>query len=571
MRFIRTGVAAIGLLWLAACTEMPTVRSFQPSSQAKVSSARHWIYIARDVAASIHVTADTRCVVIKGTDSPTPTPFQTFLAKAVRADLLDIKNEANGLPGSGKVARNTTPPDSAFSTLAIYETAPANLTCDSINIDATVVPHSGPAAYPYPGQFTLLATGIIVVRNVVRAFSEASAVGAVALAESAWWATSGFRTSHDATEITVTISRTKHNTEYLDQYVNVYYVASGDAALYEGPPPSRRFEVDRDDISACEKSPLPFVVSGDHLAEQKESYYLGSIQASDVSPAGTSLEGPRKVTFPITPATFERDPVTLTMIASDNSVRRAYLVTRSDVTHCVDKGVVKSPKSQFIVTPDKISACDDKAQFRVTAPSVAPRAEDYSFGVLPAKSAGTPQSGALGENIPVNFTGLQSANRGRDRVEFTMSTDDGATHVAYINVEGTPPACTPSKTAPKTTGKKKTNATAITLAPPGGQPADPSDLCAKPPLQIVVKGDGATNIQSADILGGEYPAVVDKRSDGKSTAVTLIFAKVPDFKSAIPDDHILHVNLSLTGTKAGGANAVNKLTLDRPVRCGAAP
>ena len=571
VRVRRISVAAIGLLWLGACTEMPTIRSFHPSNQAKVSSARHWTYIARDVAVSIHLTEDTTCVVIRSTDAATPTQFQKFLTRAVAAELLGKKYQANHPSGSARDREKNDPSSAAFKKLVIYDTAPASATCDSVNIEATVVPHSGPAAYPYPGQFTLLATGVIVIRNVVRAFSEASAVGAVAFAEGAWWATSGFRTGNDVTEITVTISRVRAS-EYLDQYVNVYYVASGDAGLYEATPPSQSFEVSPDSISACVSPPKPLVVSGDHLASQKEGYYLGSIQASQVRQAGTSPDGPLVVTFPEIPkAIFERDQLALTMIGSDNAVRKAYISTDPGGAHCANQGAAERPTPQFSVSPNKISACDEHAQFRVTGISLSSSKEAYSFGVIPAASVGTIISGESSESIAVNFTGLKSANSGRDRVELTMAAPDGSTRIAYIGVEGSAPAsCATSKASPKAAGAKTTKPVAITLAPLAGQPVDASDLCAPPPLQMVVTGDGATSVNAANILGGDYPGIVDIRSDGKSTSVTLIFEKAPDFKTGIPADHILHVNLSLSGTKPGGTNTVTKVTIERPVRCGSA-
>jgi hypothetical protein len=258
------------------------------------------------------------------------------------------------------------------------------------------------------------------------------------------------------------------------------------------------------------------------------------------------------------------------MIGTDNSVRKAYVSTRPSAAQCANKDSAQNATPAFSVVPTTISACDERAQFRVTGVSLPASKEDYTFGVIAAASVGGPIGGNLAESRAVTFTGLQSANRGRDRIEFTMAAPDGSTRVAYIGVDGSAGAasCATPKATPKAAGANPAKAAAIILAPPGRQPADASDLCALPPLQMVVTGDKSTSIQSANILGGEYPGIVDTRSDGKSTIVTLIFPKLPNFKNEMPGDDILRVNLTLRGPKPG---AITKVSIDRPVTCGSSP
>jgi hypothetical protein len=495
------------------------------------------MYIAKDVAESINVS-NTTCLVIKNADGKVPTQFQRFLAASVRSQLL-------------------------LHQRVVYSTPPIGTVCEMVEIEVNVIPHSGPTAHPYPGQFTLLASGVVVARHVARAFSEASTVGAVALAESGWWATSGFRTGNDVSEVAVAISRTNAG-QYLGQYVNVYYVASGDAALYDASNSSPSFEVSPDYIEPCQRP--EFVVSGDHLARQKEGYYLGSLQASAVSHNEAGPDGPVTVTFqPAKHWASQRDQVTLTMVGSDNLVRKAYLYAGSTGGNCLDS----TRTADFKVSPTEISACAEHAEFRVSGKSLSLSPKDYLLGVVPASKAEPPIRGDSGESVAVNFAGLSSSNRGQDRIEFSMAAPDGSTRSAYIRVEGGAPAsCAATKTATNAVGTKPKVPT-IVLAPVGGQPADQLDVCVAPPLKMVATGEGPASIQAVNILGGEYPGGIETRVDGKSTSVTLTFTKYPDFRNAIPSTDTLDVNLILAPPKSGRSKTVTKVTIKRAVKCGA--
>jgi hypothetical protein len=298
------------LLGLASCTEMPVIRPNSVQDARKLSSARHWQLIAADLKEqvdNIDSTVTQTCVHVRSTDQSTESTFQRFLADAITEQILNpaaLKTANRSVLWSTQSQKVSSTPTG----LKVFR-GNAGSGCDDILIDSRVIVHNGPPGRPYPGQFTLLAGGLVVARNVARAFSAASGVGLVALAETGFWASSGFRSGSTVTELTVTISRLTASNQYVSEFTNVYYINSGDSKLYSPPPPPKKFaagisphpQEDADEavhyaeqakrlaparldirpntVSACDTT-VPLFITGAYLSHLEHAYQFGTVRGS---------------------------------------------------------------------------------------------------------------------------------------------------------------------------------------------------------------------------------------------------------------------------------------------------
>jgi hypothetical protein len=317
------------LILEVSCTEMPVIKLNPPHEQQKLSSASHWRIIAADLSQDIHgmksaavdINGVSRCVRI-GRPDDSATRFQQFLADSIAEEFVSPEGMRRGGLTFRSPAQDERENADGPVSFDVYRHDAEDAGCDEITIESRVIKHAGPPGRPYPGEFTLLAVGAIVVRNVVNAFSGASVIGAVALGETAFWASSGFRSGDTVTEIAVTVSRLTPNRRYVAQFTNVYYINSGDSGFYETPPPKTRPVVDvspspteqyRDQqhsfdqeqatrlsparivvaprvVSACD-STARLLISGVYLSPNEHDYLFGTIPASSFSGSSRPSSG----------------------------------------------------------------------------------------------------------------------------------------------------------------------------------------------------------------------------------------------------------------------------------------
>jgi hypothetical protein len=238
-------VAWILLGGLAACSDRPLLRpytleptpspgqsaagtaggaaSYSVGSQRLLASARHWNAMAFDIAAAVKTKSDAapgKCVAItwKTPHNVNPTKFEQLLRDSLVTRLINLP------PDAGKIQ--------------VYESAygGANGPCDSVEIESEFVQlHASDAKFP--GTFTTLSTGLVVVRDVVRNFSEGRfiALGLGIDALNYFTRPNAFGVPY--AELAVTVSRKDANTQYLWRYTDVYYVSAADKGLYEHDPP----------------------------------------------------------------------------------------------------------------------------------------------------------------------------------------------------------------------------------------------------------------------------------------------------------------------------------------------
>jgi hypothetical protein len=385
MRRVCASVAGLALACLAGCTEMPMVKNPWPTTQLKVSSAREWLYIAQDAADSIYNSeAQAGCVVILPPEEAQRTEFLDFLGNAVTKDLVALNDpvEQELLEKrlhKRQVAWNFPP------SLLVY-TPPDRPGCDTLALKATVVAHDGARGYPAPGAATLLATGVVVIRNVAKAFSEASAIGAVAAGEAAFWASSGFHPGATSTEISIQVVRTDQDSRVIADYIDVYYINSGDARLYQPadlprqktastgggvpirePEPvcldpssyrclaARHIKVTPETISACDPT-ATFTLSGARLSTSPQDYHFGPIEADAAERLHGShdLESVRVAFSKLQQSNKGLDPVPLSIARTDGTAASVHINVDGTPPDC------KKPATGVANTPSPAQSANPK-------------------------------------------------------------------------------------------------------------------------------------------------------------------------------------------------------------------
>lgn len=413
----RCTTLAITLVSVAACTEMPVIKPNALHQQQRLSSASHWQLIAVDLSrdikgmtasvpadTSINTGADTgadathkakQCIRI-GNPEGTQTRFQQFLADTIAEEIVSPEGMADATKSIPSPDLGGPRKQLDFAVYRRDATDSAAEGCDNIVIESHVIKHAGPPGQPWPGKFTLLAVGAIVIKHVVNAFSDGRVVGAVALGETAWWATSGFRSSDTVTEVVVTVSRLTQSKRYVAQFTNVYYINSGDSGFYEpssprpapqpdtSPTPAelyrqqqlaeeRRHQEDLFPatiavappvISACDTT-AQILVMGTHLSLNEADYLLGTLSASGVRTTSTLPSDESSDAVWTTEVTFKglknsnkgMERIPLAMMGANGRAAVAYVR--------VDTSCVKPTKTSTPATPD--------------APPPGPKKPDVSF------------------------------------------------------------------------------------------------------------------------------------------------------------------------------------------------
>jgi hypothetical protein len=533
---------AVAVACLTACTDMPPVKTYLPTGQTKLSSAQHWMLIAKDVATTVYETRDgADCIQFKPPEHGPETQFQQVLAVAVRKEILDRDNSLQPIKIEVKDPVKDSP-----QPLGIYEyEAESSPKCDWVAIDGIVIRHKGVAGEPYPGKYTLLAQGLVVIRNVARAFSSASAVGAVALGEGAFWASSGFRTGDASTEIVITTSRTDSRGRYVAQYTDVYYINSGDVGLYETSNRSTSAEAavadDQADDGVAQESRVV-----------KESQ---PAQGSDSPHEPESAAEPESAKEP----DYRRELDKAAREAERTAAKAAAAIAAK--RPCTNGFLDECLRPRHLrVWPSTVSMCDSTAEFVVYGQHLAHSPSRFQLGTLKASQLETAGRDANfpadTEAVQVMFEGLQKANKGLDDVTLSMAGDDGVASVGHVYFDS---SCTAKKTAArtvptdKTTGKPtvaKPGADQTALIVPQGGTADKPYTSCSLPLTLSVAGPGAGLVSKATTVDGNFVGVVKTTTvNGGRSTTTLSFAKLLDLKSFATQTRVLRVQLTLTNKK----------------------
>ena len=631
---------------LAGCTEMPVIALNDHHDQTKLSSAYQWLAVANDISASIvagngkTVAGDekTGCVTISAGVTKTPTKVQRFLVNAVTEKVIATTSSPKVYTIPSSVRADTEP-----DLVKLPDSGTTGSACDSVVIDAFVITHHGGVARAYPGKYTLLATGLVVLRNVVRAFSEASAIGMVAFGEGAFWASSGFRSGDTVTEVAITMSRVNKDGMYISQYEDVYYIDSGEAELYppdtdvveaqikkakEEQEQARRNElaaasaqreaeqsrkvvqlaisrlkkveaeksndktnenpadettadtyidsqlyVSSPELSACDPY-VPVRVTGEALSPDKSSYSLNSVPPLTFSytPARKSAVGRDTVDAVFTgfQREFSGSDVLVFEMTTPGQPRTALIRVnrhngRGACNRERDAGTERDAgrENKLVVVQRIISACGPDPVLVLEGEHLSGDPKDYVLGTIQASAFGNGPPKSTGvrdrQRVQVVFKNIQKEITVDGELQLAVTSPGWPVQRVAVEVEAPSQSCSKGAGTPADGKKPGKAGTSITLAPPGGNVVDASDVC-KLPLKLVVGGPGASTVRGASTLGGLYPGKVTSESDGAKEEVSISFATLPDFQKAPLKQDVLPVVLTLTTKKS--------ITIDVPAKCG---
>jgi hypothetical protein len=486
-------VFELTLLSVAACTEMPVIKPNALHQQAKLTSASHWQLIAVDLSRDIRgmkaVAVDgqnmPRCVRV-GDPEGAPTRFQQFLADTITEELVSPEGMADATRSVPSADSGDKPTRVNFD---VYRRDARVDHCDDIVIDSHVIKHAGTPGQPWPGRFTLLAAGAIVIKHVVGAFSDARLIGTVALGETAWWATSGFHASDTVTEIVVTVSRLDESKRYVAQFTNVYYINSSDSGFYEATPPKP--------TPAPDISPTPAELSRQARREEEKWRRAEEIRhQAELAPARITV-APRVIS------------------ACD-------------------------PTPRMFVTGTFLSPWDhDYLLGTMPASDI-----DIHSRPLPDDPPDVVWT------VEVTFKGIKSYNKGGDVVPLAMKGVNGRTAVAYVAIDSTCSKATKSPSQPNSdastsSGPKKPD---VSFAPKAGVAGDPVNLCASPVVLEATESNGAV-ITAVETCNDEHAAAISQ--DAGSHKKTITFTNLPAYSNAseLPDKHQWKLQVTLASGK----------------------
>lgn len=495
--------------FLGACTAMPTIVNFNHDQQKKLSSVVHWRIIAGEVLADVsdEVAIDRpRCIHIDPPDPKTMSQFQTFLTAAVTEELLNpgstrhrpestteklqdqeradktktveqITTEANAKDAATKNATAELKAAAANrpDRLYIHAKSPeANINCNVISLTTAVIEHKGPVARSYPFKYTALASGLVGIRHVVRAFSEARFVGTVAAAEAAFWLASGFEASDTVTELTITTSYTDAQGFYLAEATNVYYIDSEDSALYEAPKHEEA------------------AVTSEQVAQSDGN--------------------------PFTPR-----------LAFDGSAWQEEEEDRDEMADRWRRWHDSPPHRRLVVRPETISACDPNVELAVSGIYLSHQPQAYMLGTLVASQFGEayPHDFNGPQTAQLQFAGSNMANIGLTDLTLSMVGRDGIMGTAHIGVEGDPKSCATLKQTSNTTVAAVTATSSNVEITPAAIGSSKAEVC-QGPWGLIITGAGAADVKSAQITQGKH---VGTRSTTKGVkTVTFTFDPLTEYR-----------------------------------------
>jgi hypothetical protein len=501
----RTGAFA---LLFPACTSMPPVMSYMNSSQHKVTAVQHWNLVAEDALVGLAEVLPSSApgpVTIAAIEpnGMKPSQFSEYLESAMARVLLFGQQTSTEMAGKdpGIKAKFDKAKLVGFEEIPSQDPGACRA---RIITKVSVIKHHGLVARTYPGKYTLLAEGLVVIRHLAHAFSDTKFVGAVGLGKLAFWASSGFRSGDTVTEIVITTSYQGRDNTTFAENTNVYYIDSKDTALYRGQP-----SIDAGDSTLATMYGLP------------NASYHNNFQM----PLGN-------VPVPEVAAEF----------------RMASLGTNifTDSSH-----------HDISVTPDKVSACDSVYSFLVTGSDIDTAKSGYLLGTLPASNvvaivfdSDKPRvSAASAAAVMMQVNDQSVANYGLPKIPLAVLRADGLTTNVEITVVGDSKSCVK-------TGKSNEVAASpfgeVSLSGGAGTQKKPVEICAAQ-WMINATGAGADDIDIATTKVGPHSAKVVKASG--VTILTFDPFAAPEAK-ALGKSGTLDITL---------ANAKKKLTKSKNI------
>ena len=215
MSLIRTlglCAAAAAALALAGCgsAPIPLAKNFELTSQHKVRSAGHWELLSRDVVAQTRNTleragygADTPLHVAF---PPNPSAFDLAFRDFLITELVQ---------GGAPVQRD---PGSALE----------------VSYHTQLVRHNSERPHFIPGQYTMIAAGLMAAYGLRHEHIDAQLLGALGLTVAADYAASMSSGGPTNTELILTTTVTRGG-QYVARKTDVYYLENADAPLFLRP------------------------------------------------------------------------------------------------------------------------------------------------------------------------------------------------------------------------------------------------------------------------------------------------------------------------------------------------
>jgi hypothetical protein len=487
-----TSIVAASLL-VSSCTDVPSPTGYPlTSTEKKLASIDHWKRVATDVGKTLFPTPkvppDPTCIEIDSGMPDKQSDFQNFLVDAIATNLV----ERSDIP---KVVKT------------IGEKCAAGGSHISIE-NVQVYQHHPERERPLPGPYTVLASGIVVVRHVVKHFSEASLVGAVAGGELAYWATSGLGMKPTGVEVAVTVSMTVNDT-YLQRFTNTYYISGDDCRLYASPTDSKScpIQLSEQDSAHGKSSDLQKPQVGSLDPQIFQDSHRNPEISQGVSAAAAELDlvpSPEPSVQKDVGKTNSQSFVGNTDIpvGTDNNVDAKYSKTTAwsdnGSTVCALPTMPLCPPPEHAASDqnaspnaiqmlktypeDGIYGCNTESELTVFGSHLSVNPADYHIAGSPGtalvegyKASSKKEDQNNYAQVRLLFTGLHIADQVGNYLSLTMTGDHG---IGTAKVKVLPSGACKAVKAPAKANPKVSAPPVVTLSFPSGLPLD---LCRLPP------------------------------------------------------------------------------------------
>ncbi len=202
--------AVATLVGCATRAPIPLAENFELTVQPKVRSAGHWELVSRDVVAQTLATLD-KAGVAPGTQLHVALPLNPSSFDLAFRDFLITKLVQSGAP---------------------VQQMPGQ-TLD-VTYHAQLVRHNSERPHFIPGQFTMLAVGLMAAYGLRHEHIDAQMLGALGLTAAADYGASINSGGPTNTEMVLTTTVTRGG-QYIARKTDVYYLENADTPLFMRP------------------------------------------------------------------------------------------------------------------------------------------------------------------------------------------------------------------------------------------------------------------------------------------------------------------------------------------------
>ena len=202
--------AVATLVGCATRAPIPLAENFELTVQPKVRSAGHWELVSRDVVAQTLATLD-KAGVAPGTQLHVALPLNPSSFDLAFRDFLITKLVQSGAP---------------------VQQMPGQ-TLD-VTYHAQLVRHNSERPHFIPGQFTMLAAGLMAAYGLRHEHIDAQMLGALGLTAAADYGASINSGGPTNTEMVLTTTVTRGG-QYIARKTDVYYLENADTPLFMRP------------------------------------------------------------------------------------------------------------------------------------------------------------------------------------------------------------------------------------------------------------------------------------------------------------------------------------------------